>query len=83
MPLQQFEKKKEGLRVDPKDAVIVRFTEGYEQLMNETDFLTIMDKRKKDSYFGTLMFIRNFLPIKDDPGNNVLIKFEADKLLYP
>ena len=67
----------------PKDAVIIRFTEGYEQLMNETDFLNIMDKRKKDSYFGTVMFIRNFLPIKDEIGNNIVVKYEAEKLAYP
>lgn len=65
--------------MDPKDAVIVRFTEGYEQLMNETDFLTIMDKRKKDTFFAGLVFIRNYLPIKDDPNNNIVVKYEAER----
>jgi hypothetical protein len=55
------------MKVDTKDAVVVRFNENYEQLFNETDFFGMMERRKKDNFFLSLEFLKNFIPLKDDP----------------
>lgn len=51
--------------------------------MNETDFLAMMEKRRGDPYFDKVLFIKNYVPIKDDAKNNHIIKFNSSAISHP
>ncbi len=52
-------------------------------MLNETDFFNMMERRRKDLFFSTVTFIRNYMPVKDNLSSTILIKFSSDEIEFP
>lgn len=67
---------------ETKDAVIVRYIDGYEELKTENDFINLTLKRKQDPIFKKIDFIKNFIGVADEKNRMMYVKYESGKCKY-
>jgi uncharacterized protein (UPF0371 family) len=67
---------------ETKDAVIVKYIDGYEELKTENDFINLTLKRKQDPFFKKIDFIKNFIGVTEEDRRIIYIKHEATKCKY-
>lgn len=68
---------KKGLtgKIDTKEVIVVQFNDGFEKLLSESEFTTILQKRRQDSFWGTVHSFQNFIPVNRDKQEGVLVKY--------
>lgn len=65
-----------------KDAVVIRYLDGYEQLATENELLTLLLKRKQDPQWKRILSIRNFINVPNLPENSVTVKYKRGEEKY-
>lgn len=68
--------KPEPVKIDMSDAVIVRYIDGYEELIPESEFSMLINRRRQDSIWATIEHIKNYVPVQKETRDNVKIKFD-------
>ena len=73
-------------KIDYKEAIVIRFVDGYEKLISESEFSLIMQKRRQDSFWNTLNSFKNFISLKKDKQGGIIVRYEQfsdiDRELY-
>lgn len=70
--LSQFGKKE--TLPETKDAIIITYMDGYEELQTENEFINLMLKRKQDPIFKKIDFIKNFIGVTEEDKRIMVIK---------
>lgn len=50
-------------KIDTKEAIILQYKDGTQKLLSEAEFAIIMQKRRLDPFWGTVLSFKNFIPI--------------------
>ena len=67
---------------DTKDAVIVRYIDGTEELYTENWFIGLTLKRKTAPIFKEIECIKNFIGVSDEDQNMLFITYRSDDIKY-
>lgn len=68
--------KQEPVKIDMSDAVIVKYVDGYEELIPEGEFSTLINRRRQDSIWSTIDSIKNYIPVQKETRDNIRIRFD-------
>jgi hypothetical protein len=60
-----------------KDAAIMRFTDGYVKVTNETEFINEFRRRANDGFWKTLESIQTCIKSKIGLGKHIFIPFKV------
>ena len=75
--------KKEPEKKVAKDAVVVRYVDGNEQLINESEFSELMQMRKLNPKWKEIAYLKNYIGSADDANiKSAVVKFDRKDIKY-
>lgn len=74
--------KQEMPKIDMSDAVVVRYTDGHEDLITENDFSLLINRRRQDGIWSTIEFIKNYVPVRRDQADWLTVKYDEKNVMY-
>jgi hypothetical protein len=64
------------------DAVVVRYTDGREDLITENEFSALVNRRRQDNIWSTIQFIKNYIPVRKDTADWVTVRYDEKVVMY-
>ena len=62
--------------------MVIKYTDGFESMMAETDFIMMTLRRKQDPIWKTIELIRNDITVSDEINNIIFVKYEKANIKY-
>lgn len=74
--------RKKPPKKETKDAVVIRYLDGYEQLATENEFISMLQMRKQAQFWREIAYIKNFINVEDPSTRIVVVKYQQKEIKY-
>lgn len=65
-----------------KDSVVIKYTDGLQSMIPETEFIMMTLRRKQDPIWRTIEIIKNTYSVNDQANNIFFVKYEKDQAKF-